>query len=50
MLLLGIFFLAASAEALLVPFALAGKTLRLRATDDVVSVYHDFKPVAAAGP
>ena len=29
-----------------VPFALVGKALWLRATDAVVTVYHDFKPVA----
>ena len=29
-----------------VPFALVGKALWLRATDTVVTVYHDFKPVA----
>ena len=29
-----------------VPFALVGKALWLRSTDAVVTVYHDFKPVA----
>jgi hypothetical protein len=29
-----------------VPFALVGKALWLRATDAVVTVCHDFKPIA----